>query len=120
MRFDNLSAQAMQKSLDALWMRTKVITNNIANYETPGYMAMDFSFELVLSDVNKSGQPQKAAFRTSVIEKSDSTVRPDGNNVNMDKEQLELWRTQSQYAFLVNKINGQYNNLRYVIKQAVK
>ncbi|MEG1874752.1 MAG: flagellar basal body protein, partial [Angelakisella sp.] len=36
-------------------MRTKVITNNIANYETPGYKAKDVSFEQVLSDVNKSG-----------------------------------------------------------------
>ena len=119
MRFDNLSTQAMEKSLDALWLRTKVITNNIANYETPGYKAKEVSFQQVLTAAQAGGEPQ-LAFRTLVTESRDTTIRPDGNNVNMDKEQLELWRTQSQYAYLVQKLNGQYSNLRYVIKSAVK
>lgn len=119
MRFDNLSTQAMEKSLDALWLRTKVITNNIANYETPGYKAKEVSFQQVLTMAQEGEKPQ-VAFRTLVTDSQDTTIRPDGNNVNMDKEQLELWRTQSQYSYLVQKLNGQYSNLRYVIKSAVK
>lgn len=119
MRFDNLSAQAMQKSLDALWLRTKVISNNMSNYETPNYKAKDVTFDKILDGIDANGK-QKVAFRTRVIEDNSTTLRPDGNNVNMDKEQLELWRTQSQYSYLVQKINGQFNNLRYVIKSAVK
>lgn len=119
MRFDNVTAQAMQKSLDALWLKTKVISNNISNYETPGYKSLEVSFEEVLRGVDQNGQNQ-VAFRTSVTKNNDTTLRPDGNNVNMDKEQMELWRTQAQYSYLVDKLNGQYRNLRYVIKSALK
>lgn len=119
MRFDNVSAQAMQKSLDALWLRTKAISHNISNYETPGYKAKEVSFEQVLNGVDQNGK-QKVAFRTRVTEDASTTLRPDGNNVNMDKEQQELWRAQAQYSYLVNKVSGQYNNLRYVIKSALK
>lgn len=119
MRFDSISAQTMEKSLDALWLKTKVITNNISNYETPGYKAKDVTFEQVMSEESAGGK-RKLLMRTRVTENPNTTVRPDGNNVNMDREQLELWRTQAQYANLVQKINGSYTNLRYVIKSALK
>lgn len=119
MRFDNLSAQAMQKSLDALWLRTKVINQNISNYETPGYKSQDVTFEDVLQGFDKNGKPQ-VAFRTRVTQDTSTSLRADGNNVNMEKEQAEMWRAQAQYSYLISKINGQYTNLRYVIKSALK
>jgi len=118
-RFDSMSAQAMQKSLDAIWLKTKVISNNIANYETPGYKAKEVSFKEVLSAEQGAGKNVKA-YRTRVTENTDTSIRPDGNNVNMEKEQMELWKAYSQYSYLVDKVNGQYSNLRYVIKQALK
>lgn len=119
MRFDSMTAQAMQKSLDAIWLKTKVISNNIANVETPGYKAKEVSFKEILSS-KQGGSENVRAFRTQVTESSDTSILPDGNNVNMEKEQMELWKAYSQYSYLVDKVNGQYNNLRYVIKQAIK
>lgn len=119
MRFDSMTAQAMQKSLDAIWLKTKVISNNIGNVETPGFKAQVVTFEEVLAGEQGQGRPVRA-FRTQVEQSTDTSVLPDGNNVNMEKEQIELWRAYSQYSYLVDKVNGQYNNLRYVIKQALK
>ncbi|MEG1777688.1 MAG: flagellar basal body rod protein FlgB [Angelakisella sp.] len=120
MRFDSVSAQAMQKSLDAIWLKTKVISNNIANFETPGFKSQDVSFEEILSSKQGADGKEVKAFRTRVTQNDDTSIRPDGNNVNMEKEQMELWKAYSQYSYLVDKVNGQYNNLRYVIKQAMK
>ena len=120
MRLTNLPTQAMEKSLDAVWLRTQVISNNIANYETPGYKAQEVSFQEVFSRANESNEKRLTGFKTTVTQNNDTTLRPDGNNVNMDKEQMELWRSYAQYSYLVDKINGQYTNLRYVIKNAMK
>lgn len=119
MRFDSMTAQAMQKSLDAVWLKTKVISNNIANVETPGFKSQEVSFEEVFAS-KRDGNGNAKAFRTRVTQNSDTSILPDGNNVNMEKEQSELWKAYAQYSYLVDKVNGQYNNLRYVIKQAIK
>ena len=38
----------LDKAADASWMRENVITNNIANIDTPGYKRQDVDFESVL------------------------------------------------------------------------
>lgn len=120
MLFDSVSSQRMEKSLDALWLKTRIISNNIANYETPGYKAREVSFEEVLSGARENGEQKVVGFKTTVKTNEDTSLRPDGNNVNMDKEQMEIWRAYAQYSYLSQKISGQYNNLRYVIKQSLK
>ena len=35
----------LDKAADASWMRENVITNNIANIDTPGYKRQDVDFE---------------------------------------------------------------------------
>ncbi len=48
MLFDNHATQTAEASLDALWLKAQVITNNIANVETPGFKASTVTFEEVL------------------------------------------------------------------------
>lgn len=57
MMFDNYATRAGEASLDALWMKTKVITNNLANVDTPGFKASSVGFEQVLRE--KSGSLSK-------------------------------------------------------------
>lgn len=50
MLFDTYSTQAAEASLDSLWMKTKVIANNLANVDTPGFKASSVGFEQVLRE----------------------------------------------------------------------
>ena len=59
-------------------------------------------------------------FRTVVTADDSTSARVDGNNVNMEKEQLELWKAETQYAYLIQKLNGEYSNLRNIISQVGK
>lgn len=118
MFYKDLSFKTMQAGLDALWMKQKVISDNIANYETPGYKAKSVTFEEVL---RKADDGQKTpVLQATVTTDTESTARPDGNNVSMEKESLELWRSYAQYSYLTQKISGQFKNMRYVINQAFK
>lgn len=118
MNFNSISNQALERGLDAVWLKLQVTSDNIANYETPGYKAKQVSFEQVMRSVS-AGDPSTPAmaFRTTITTDKNTTSRVDGNNVVMEKEQLELWKEQVQYAALSQKVSGSYANIRNVVSQ---
>lgn len=114
MILNKLSNQAMESGMDALWMKMRAHTDNIANYSTPGYKAKKVSFHEVF-EASAGNRREKMVLRAKITSDENTEARVDGNNVNMEYEQLELWKAQAQYAALTSKINSDYNNLRTVI-----
>ena len=56
-----------------------------------------------------------------VVEEDGTTqARPDGNNVQVEKEELELWKAYTQYAALTGRVSGRLSTLRYVINNTGK
>lgn len=130
MLFDTYSSQATEASLDSLWMKTQVISNNLANADTPNFKASSVTFEEVLSNAhrqkNKEGRElstrdtegsarKGAQFRTTVVQDTWSSVRVDGNNVQLEQQQSELWKTYAQYSYLLDRISGHYGNIANAI-----
>ena len=117
----NNSMRLLQKGLDFNWQKQRVISENIANVETPGYKAKYVSFEDELrrsiAGQKTSGQVAKAISDARIQVKTDrsASLRLDGNNVNADAENVELARTQLQYDYLVRQISDQFTRLRAVI-----
>lgn len=123
---DNNSIALSNKSLDYLWEKQKIISENIANNDTPGYKAKTISFEDELNSNLETFRNRKS-FKKLDIQKaiSDSkirvdvtkeeSVRLDGNNVNLDTEQVELSRAQLQYQYQIYQINDQFNRIRTAI-----
>ena len=119
---DSVSLNLVNKNLDGLWLRQQAISENIANYETPGYKAKQVSFENVLRDqVAKSsreseliGNIKGAEPQVKVLD--DQTMRLDGNAVDVEKENIELVRTQINYYYSLQQISDQFARLRTVIK----
>lgn len=116
MLFNSSSSQALQAGMDAMWLKMQVHSNNIANEETPGFKAQNVSFGEVLQRTQANGE-KAGLLRATVYTDNTTDARLDGNNVNMEKEQLELWRVQAQYAYAVSKINGEYSKLRTILSQ---
>ncbi len=118
--FDSFEFKAMQSSIETLWLKQKVISQNIANYETPGYKAQSVRFEDVLKGTQEKNGSGGYHFQAVVTTQEDTAIRPDGNNVDIEKENLELYQTYLQSAYLYEKIRGQFTNMRYVLNQAMK
>lgn len=122
-----------QRALEAATIRKDVISQNIANDDTPGYKRKSVSFEEFLNAA-EIGQGM-SGYRTnprhisigkhSVMDvpisisedNSDTNMRLDGNNVDMDNEMSQLAKNQIKYNALIEQLNAQFNSLKTAIKE---
>ena len=104
----DLTMQAIQASLDGLAARQRIIAQNLANSETPGYIAQTTNFEDSLSAAIASGDPTQAQITTGVT--SDPT-NINGNNVAPDKETLALVDTGLRYQLATESMNNKFRLL---------
>ena len=118
------SINIAQKSLDYLWKKQSVITDNIANQDTPGYKSRYVSFEDELrSNLAKASQTDEKDY-VKAVENTDfrinttenESARMDGNNVNPDAEYVELARTTIQYQYAIRAVADEFARLRSAIK----
>ena len=106
--------QAIQTSLDGLAARQRIIATNLANSETPGYIAQNVNFEDSLRSAMSAGDP--AATTISTSNSSDPTL-PNGNNVNVDAETVSLVDTGLRYQLATQSMNNEFNILRTSLRQ---
>lgn len=117
----------LQKAADASWLRNEAISNNIANVDTPGYKRQDVDFESVLErelGLNKyQTMDEKVGSvntrRLSVGTYTDAagfSYRTDGNNVDVETENVYLAQNQLKYTGLINSISQEFQNLQAVMK----
>ncbi|MDK2906672.1 MAG: flagellar basal-body rod protein FlgB [Petrotoga sp.] len=96
--FDNINFEIIPNTMDALSLRQNVISQNIANYETPGYKRkyVDFENELQKALSEDSALTLKVN-RDQHINKS---LRDDGNNVDPDVELVRMTQNTLKYNTL--------------------
>lgn len=115
----------LDKAADASWMRNNVISNNIANVDTPGYKRKDVQFESYLMSAlvgDNSLEKRVSDVRLNAINPSVYTdyvnysYRLDGNNVDIDTESANLAENQIRYYALVDSMNQEFARLRSVLQ----
>lgn len=119
----------LDKAADGAWLRNEAIANNIANVNTPKYKRQDVSFEAELKQALKSSKNETLDDKISNVNDKLSRIEPrvytdaagysyrlDGNNVDIDNENVELASNQIKYNALVQSIDGDFTNLKTVIK----
>lgn len=96
------SINMLEKMLNVSATKHKVIANNIANINTPGYKKLEVSFAEQLEKVIKDTSANKFdTFQPKIVVSKDDTngtVRNDGNNVDMDKEVSALMKNTLSYS----------------------
>ena len=128
--FDSVTHNLAEQALDATWYKQQVITNNIANADTPDYKAKTVEFGLILKEKCKckyhegikaglyhsgsSDEPLKLTVTTTYETNTNQIL--DGNNVDMEKEQTALADAQYQYSALTDYLNNNYAMIRSAIK----
>lgn len=122
----------LEKALDAAWMKNEVIANNIANVNTPGFKKSYVSFEdqmasaaseFQLGSVQKDskflpiGNDARSISSPVVMQESFTSVRKDGNNVDVDVEMAELAKNTIKFNAIISQISRQFENLRTAISE---
>ncbi len=112
-----------EKVLDFLWQRQTVSLNNVANVDTPGFKSQYITFEEELgkriSEANKTKRsPRHTVYEAIGDSRSwlnttwDESSRLDGNNVDMDQEQVEIVRSAYEYQYMLNSLNNDITRLK--------
>ncbi len=125
MSADMMNDQVMAllaKSLDAYSLRHKVISNNIANVNTPGFKRSYVSFESqlaqIVGDRNAKGRAEAlASFQPAVEVDAATTTRYDGNNVNVDSEMADLAENTLSYTLTSQLLKTKLSMFRHVISE---
>ncbi|MCI8607373.1 MAG: flagellar basal body rod protein FlgB [Hungatella sp.] len=112
-----------EKVLDFLWQRQIVSLNNVANVDTPGFKSQYITFEEELGKRITEANKGRRSARQSVYDAIgasqswlnttwDESSRLDGNNVDMDQEQVEIVRSAYEYQYMLNSFNNDINRLK--------
>jgi len=109
------SLDVLQGYLRLVSDRQQMIVANMANVDTPGYHTKDIEFKSALRQVMNSGGD--AQLEPASLELPGLPERPDGNNVNIDREGLMLSQTQLQFQLGVQLVKGQFSQLLTAIKE---
>lgn len=117
----------LNRAADAAWQRNEAISNNIANVNTPGYKRQDVAFESVLQKAlgnnryesmdEKVGNINLSRLRgRAYVDYANYSYRLDGNNVDIENENVMLAENQLKYQGLISSINQEFTNLQTVMK----
>jgi flagellar basal-body rod protein FlgB len=115
----------MEKTMDALWQRSRAQAENIANASTPGYKRKVVEFEEQLRQrigALEGGSRQEAlreisSLKPRLYEDNATSVNVDGNNVELDQEFLEMTDTLMQYQYLQRLLSDGLARLRYAVTE---
>ena len=110
----DLTMQAIRASLDGLAARQRIIANNLANSETPGYTAETVSFEDSLSSALAIGDPTRTQVSTGM---SADPANINGNNVSVDKETLAMIDNGVRYQLMTESMNNKFRVLHDSMRQ---
>jgi flagellar basal-body rod protein FlgB len=117
----------IKKSMDASALRGKVIANNIANINTKGYKKLYVTFEENLNDSmgknyvlktgnNKHIQTVSGNGEITVQRDENTSMRQDGNNVDIDLEMTNQAANTLMYNALVKQVNSKISLTSYIIQ----
>jgi flagellar basal-body rod protein FlgB len=112
----------IQAALSGLAARQRVIANNVANVDTPGFKASEVRFEDVLNGAISRARPgsvvnqsalDSAASKSTLVDST--STRADGNNVDIDREMELMSEANLNYSALTQVMSTRLGILRNVI-----
>ena len=119
----------LKTAADASWLREEVLTNNIANVDTPNYKRQDVEFTTYLkSALEQAGTPASTLTQKvneanlsgittrTYTENTTLSYRMDGNNVDLSTENAELAAEQINYNALIDSMNNEFTRMNAVLK----
>ena len=117
----------LDRAADAAWQRNEAISNNIANVDTAGYKRQDVAFESVLQQALGNNRYESMDDKVANVDLSrlrgrayvdyaNYSYRLDGNNVDIENENVMLAENQLKYQGLISSINQEFTNLKTVMK----
>jgi flagellar basal-body rod protein FlgB len=107
---DRLSGD-IERYMDLLSARQKLVASNIANADTPGYKTQDFDFQREFANALNGGAAPRATQVNGL------PVKNDGNNVSLDREARLLSENALRFSVASSLMKGQIASIKSAIKE---
>lgn len=117
--------KTLEGALQRANVKQKVISDNIANVDTPNYKAKKVSFKNMLNEESSRIDALKTDYRHidfkgnesnySIVSSKQTSYQQNRNNVDIDQEMSKMAENQIQYQALVERISGKFNSLKTAI-----
>ena len=108
------SIDALSRFLDVSVFRGGLILSNMANIDTPGYRTRDVNFR---QELERAGAFENATFSPVIRQVTGLIDRPDGNNVNLERESMLLAETQLRFNTCVQLLRDRFKMLSSAIHE---
>ena len=105
--FDAVTSN-LERYMDLLSTRQKLVAANIANADTPGYKAQDIDFQFEFMTLADGEHPQTIAAQGL-------SQKPDGNNVDIDREARLLSENAMRFNVASTLVRGQLKTIQEAI-----
>ncbi|MBN1404006.1 MAG: flagellar basal body rod protein FlgB [Opitutales bacterium] len=123
--FNDTNYLAARKMLDYTSLRHEALASNMANIEVAGYKRVDVAsvdFQKQLSEAMHTGSAQsfdKVQPKIVVDHTASASTRTDGNNVEMDRELMQINSNELEYEYLTKYISHNYQLMRTAISTQI-
>lgn len=107
-------SDALDRYLDLISDQMKLTASNMANVDTPGYKTQGFDFEQEMAK-QLTGSADATQQTAQTVAVDGLVARPDGNNVSMDREGIQLAKTQLQFRLGVELLKHEYSRVMSAI-----
>jgi flagellar basal-body rod protein FlgB len=109
-------SNTLTRYLDLTNEQMKLTASNMANVDTPGYKTVGFDFEQEFAK-----ELQGDSLSSLDVQEVDGLVsRPDGNNVSMDREGMQLAKAQLQFRIGTQLLKGEFSTMLNAIQEESK
>ena len=112
---DNSLLNQIESFLHLATFREALVANNIANLDTPNFHTRDLDFE---TELRKAQMEPSGFFEPHVREVRGLVERPDGNNVDMDRESMLLAQSQLMFRLGVQLLRDHFKTLQSSITES--
>ena len=106
--------QLLEGFLGVVSARHQLVVSNMANIDTPGYHTQDIDFR---SELHRAIDNNQGVLTPAVHSVPGLMQRPDGNDVNLDREGLLMAETQMQYQIGVQIMKSEFHRLLSAINE---
>jgi len=119
MQVTTAASDALQRYLDLATDQMKLTAQNMANVDTPGYKTQGFDFA---SEFSRALDTSAASTSSTVQVKNVDGLasRPDGNNVSLDREGMQMAKTQLEFRTGISLLRHEYSRIRSAIHEDSK
>jgi len=113
-------SDALARYLDLASEQMKLTASNMANVDTPGFKTQGFDFEQEFTRQLTGAADADTSVEVQAQDVDGLEFNPDGNNVSMDREGIQLAKSQMQFRMGVQLLKNEFSTVMSAIHAEAK